>query len=163
MLLNFTYYSNYVDLIKMELNAISTVSPSTSPPRKFAILGSGPLPLTSLCILETLSKSPDQNSQKHPPVTVHNVDHDQHAIRTSSELCRKLGYSTSEMRFHCADVKSHSLDLDDFDVVYLAALVGMSSELKGELVEGIVRRMKPGALLLLRSAHSLRGLLYPVC
>lgn len=139
----------------MELNAIASVKPD-QPLKKFAILGSGPLPLTSLCILQALKQ------QNHPPVSVHNVDHDSWAISASSELCRKLGHNKDSMNFHCADAKSKSLDLYDFDVVYLAALVGINNEQKNDAILEIVSNMRPGALLMLRSAHSLRGLLYPV-
>ena len=155
MILIFTYDDNYVDLVRMELNAIASVT-FDRPPSKFAILGSGPLPLTSLCILEALKQ------QSHPPVSVHNVDHDPRAISTSTELCRKLGHNAVSMNFHCADAKSKSLDLYVFDVVYLAALVGINNEQKKDAILEIVSRMRPGALLMLRSAHSLRGLLYPV-
>lgn len=157
MLLKFTYYDNYVDLVRMELNAISSVTlDEQEGPLQLAVLGSGPLPLTSLCILETLNK------QKNQSVCIHNIDHDPWAISTSTELCRRLGHSPNTMCFHCVDVKSPSLDLYAFDVVYLAALVGTSREQKHDLVLDLVSRMRPGALLMLRSAHSLRGLMYPV-
>lgn len=121
MLLSFTYYDNYMDLVRMELNAIASVT-LDQPPSKFAILGSGPLPLTSLCILQALKQ------QNRSPVSVHNIDHDPWAISASTELCRKLGHDTVSLNFHCADAKSKSLDLYEFDVVYLAALVGISNE-----------------------------------
>lgn len=155
MLLSFTYYQNYVDLVRMELNAIASVT-LDEPPRKFAVLGSGPLPLTSLCILKALNKS------GQGPVSVHNVDRDPWAISTSATLCRRLGHDPNTMQFNCADAKSPTLDLYEFDVVYLAALVGITSKQKHDHVLELVSRMRPGALLMLRSAHSLRGLLYPV-
>lgn len=155
MLLTFTYYDNYMDLVRMELNAIASVT-LDQPPSKFAILGSGPLPLTSLCILQALKQ------QNRSPVSVRNIDHDPWAISASTELCRKLGHDTVSMNFHCADAKSKSLDLYEFDVVYLAALVGISNEQKNDAILEIVSHMRPGALLMLRSAHSLRGILYPV-
>lgn len=98
MLVDFKYYDNYVELIRMELNAISSVS-WKEPRRKFAILGSGPLPLTSLCILNIL------NQEHHQAVCIHNVDRDPRAISSSAELCRKLGHTTNTMCFHCVDVK----------------------------------------------------------
>lgn len=55
------------------------------------------------------------------------------------------------------------LDLAGFDLVYLAALVGSSQRDKERLLVGVVERMRMGALLVVRTAHSLRGLLYPVC
>jgi len=52
--------------------------------------------------------------------------------------------------------------LEDTDVVYLAALVGSTQLEKEKLLVGVASRMKAGSLLLVRSAHGLRTLLYPV-
>lgn len=139
----------------MELNALASVA-LDEPPRKFAVLGSGPLPLTSICILNALNKA------SGGPVSVHNVDIDPWAISASSKLCRRLGHESDTMQFHCTDASSPTLNLYEFDVVYLAALVGISTKQKQDHVLDLVSRMRPGAMLMLRSAHSLRGLLYPV-
>ncbi|KAL8930868.1 MAG: hypothetical protein Q9208_000409 [Pyrenodesmia sp. 3 TL-2023] len=154
MLLNFTYYANYIDLIRMEMNAIASVSKG-SRPKAFGVLGSGPLPLTSICILQSFKKNKE-------PVSVHNFDRDSQAISRSSELCCKLGYSRDEMHFQRLDVMTDRCDMFDFDVVYLASLVGITGEEKQTAISNIVKQMCPGALLVIRSAHSLRGLLYPV-
>ena len=53
-------------------------------------------------------------------------------------------------------------DLSDFDVVYVAALVGATSKEKREIFSKVLERMRPGALLVVRTAHALRKLLYPV-
>jgi nicotianamine synthase len=66
------------------------------------------------------------------------------------------------MDFCCADVKSEGFDLYGFDVVYLAALVGSNDGEKQEVIATVTKRMRPEALLVLRSAHSLRSLMYPV-
>lgn len=47
LLSTFPYYSNYVDLTRLELAALQAVDPM--PPQKIAFIGSGPMPLTSLC------------------------------------------------------------------------------------------------------------------
>ncbi|KAL8906857.1 MAG: hypothetical protein Q9207_001784 [Kuettlingeria erythrocarpa] len=154
MLLSFTYHANYVDLIRMELNAIASVGKGFRP-RSFAVLGSGPLPMTSICIMQSLKKDEEA-------VTVHNFDRDPHAILRSSELCCKLGYSCDEMRFQLLDVMTGRYDMLDFDVVYLASLVGITNEEKQKAISNVVKQMRPGALLVIRSAHSLRGLLYPI-
>jgi nicotianamine synthase len=52
-------------------------------------------------------------------------------------------------------------DLAGYDLVYVAAMVGPHRGDKSRVVEHLYRRMRPGALLLARSAHSLRTLLYP--
>lgn len=152
-LLNFTYYDNYTDLIRMEMNALAS---SVTKPRlrKFAVIGSGPLPLTSICLSRLLSGQGG--------AFVHNIDRDPWAISTSAQLCARLGYTLEQMRFQCADVHDQRLDLYGSDVVYLAGLVGINEDDKQEAISRIARQMSPGALLILRSAHSLRGLLYPV-
>lgn len=47
-------------------------------------------------------------------------------------------------------------------MVYVAALVGVCSEHKQEILVKVVKKMRPGSLVVLRSSHSLRRLLYPV-
>ena len=47
-------------------------------------------------------------------------------------------------------------------MVFLAALVGMRREEKRGVIEHLVRHMRPGALLVARSAHGARAFLYPV-
>lgn len=155
MFLNFTYYDNYIDLIRMELNALDSVTSGTQRRKKFAVLGSGPLPMTSLCISQSFDNDEDA-------VVVHNVDRDPWAISKSTALCRRLGYCPEKIRFHCADVEEQTFDLRGFDVVYLAGLVGTTSEKKQEIIGKVVEQMSPGAMLILRSAYSLRSLLYPV-
>ncbi|KAL9580552.1 MAG: hypothetical protein Q9203_006257 [Teloschistes exilis] len=152
-LLNFTYYDNYTDLIRMEMNALAA---SVTKPRlrKFAVIGSGPLPLTSICLSRLLSGQGG--------AFVHNIDRDPWAISKSAQLCARLGYTLEQMRFQCADVHDQRLDLYGSDVVYLAGLVGITEDDKQDAISRIARQMSPGALLILRSAHSLRGLLYPI-
>ena len=53
-------------------------------------------------------------------------------------------------------------DLGGYDVVFLAALVGMDEEEKARVLGHLERYMTPGAVLLVRSAHGARGFLYPV-
>ncbi len=78
------------------------------------------------------------------------------------DLCRALGHSPETMCFQCADASSPDVDLSSFDVVYLAALVGSCSKHKHNILADVAKRMKPRGLVVLRSAHSLRKLLYPV-
>jgi nicotianamine synthase len=150
-LTQFPYFSNYVDLTRMELAAIHAVN--ASPIKKIAFLGSGPLPLTSLRLCHTLSNN----------ITVLNIDNNSLAISQSSNLCARLGRRGRGMEVKCSDAGSELCDLKDFDVVYLAALVGSSQEEKEGLLVGVVGRMREGAVLVVRSAWGLRRLLYAVC
>lgn len=149
----FTYYSNYVDLTRLELNMILALS--IEPPRKFAFIGSGPLPLSSICIADLLAR---ENGEK---ALVQNIDNDRRAIEQSSEMCRTLGVHAECLRFQCAEATAAE-GLEEYDVVYLASLVGTTQTQKSDIISNVVKHMRPGALLVLRSAHSLRSLLYPV-
>jgi nicotianamine synthase len=148
-LMDFPYSNNYVDLTHLELAAIHSVDPT--PIRKIAFIGSGPLPLTSLQLLQI---SPSI-------LEILNIDHNCTAIAQSSTLCERLGSKGKGMHFLCAE--AGSCDLRDFDVVYLAALVGSTQVEKGELLKGVVANMREGAILVIRSAHGLRRVLYAVC
>lgn len=69
------------------------------------------------------------------------------------------------MSFACTDVSAEDHEgtmWADFDVIFLAALVGMDTSSKLAILEGLVRKLKPGALVVARSAKGLRGVLYPV-
>ena len=139
----------------MEMNALDSVKADFEP-RTFVILGSGPLPLTSLCISQYYS---DRHRGR---VTCHNVDQNVKAVSLSSDSCRTLGHNEKDIHFQCADATSAKVDLFQYDVIYLAALVGACSETKQEILSSVVGQMRPGAIVVLRSAHSLRTLLYPV-
>lgn len=171
---SFPYYDNYEELTRLELCAI--LSATKTAPRRVAFIGSGPLPLTSLCLLQALkekrgvvqrmSASPGsaaggvQDDDKEE-VVVLNVDYDEAAIAASLSLCLALGEAGRGMEFICAEATSADKDLAEFDVVYLAALVGMSQGDKEGIILQVVDRMRPGALLVVRSSWGLRTCLYP--
>lgn len=139
----------------MELSALSSISADETL-KEFAIIGSGPLPLTSLCILQALER------RGSGPPCVYNIDNDPAAISESSKLCCRLGHGEDAMCFQCADAMTDTLNLGRFDVVYVAALVGTCYEQKINIIRNTVKTMRPGGLVVLRTAHSLRILLYPV-
>ncbi|GFP87924.1 nicotianamine synthase [Phtheirospermum japonicum] len=70
---------------------------------------------------------------------------------------------SGRMEFRTTDIMDVSGPmLRDYDVVFLAALVGMEVEEKMRVVEYLAEHMAPGAILMLRSAHGARAFLYPV-
>jgi nicotianamine synthase len=146
-LTSFPYYTNYLALSRLEASLIESFMPHQ--PKKLAFIGSGPLPLTSLCMLDHF-----------PRATVHNIDRDAGALQLSRELCDALG--CTRMRFACEDVSAPTGAWDGFKVVFLAALVGMSAGEKIAVLKGLAGKLGPGTLVVARSARGLRGVLYPV-
>lgn len=168
----FPYFKNYLDLTMFELNNIMTASKAAETactgPRKFAFLGSGPMPLTSLCILSwlrdcssnILTQTLYANHNTAGALEVYNIDRDANAIALSQKLCDVLGKKGEGMRFVCDDAGSDGYDLKTFDVIYMAALVGRSQAEKEEVMLNIASRMRAGALLVVRTAWNLKTCLY---
>lgn len=97
---------------------------------------------------------------------MHNIDRDSSALSISRDLCSRLGYA-DRMSFACTDVSAEesgggTTQWADFDVVFIAALVGMNTPSKLGILGTLVRKLKPGTLVVARSAKGLRGVLYPV-
>ncbi len=90
-----------------------------------------------------------------------NIDCDASAIAASLELSMALGEPGRGMEFICAEATSPAGDLAEFDVVYMAALVGVSQAEKEGIVLEVVGRMRKDALLVVRSAWGMRTCLYP--
>ncbi|KAF2155444.1 nicotianamine synthase 3 [Myriangium duriaei CBS 260.36] len=154
----FPYLNNYVDLTRMELCAMGAVDPES--PRSVAFIGSGPLPLTSLALLEALS--PYATAGRTTSVTkVTNIDNCQAAIDASQAMCDRLAIPPTSMLFCQAEAGDLGFDLSQYDAVYLAALVGATQEQKERLIESVVSRMRLGSLLVTRSCQGLKTLLYP--
>ncbi|TQN66482.1 Nicotianamine synthase [Colletotrichum shisoi] len=146
---SFPYLEQYYQLTRMEANTLDTAVGETqlSRPRKIAFLGSGPMPFTALCMRSKLGDD----------VEIINIDRSEEAIRHGTLVACRLG---DNMRFVKADVASVPDDLRDCDVVHFAALVG-DEEQKLDLLIGVAKAMKKGALIMLRSTDSLRQCLYP--
>ena len=125
--------------------------------------------MTSICFATIL----------RPPLRTHNVDCDAHAIAVLSQLCARLGGLGGTgskvgvgctgtamdkallMTFERADASTVE-GLAAFDVVFVAGLVGSESVAeKTRILANVVRRCRPGALIVLRSAHGVHQLLYP--
>ncbi|GLJ23059.1 hypothetical protein SUGI_0435160, partial [Cryptomeria japonica] len=148
----FPYYSNYINLASMEFNALCGKN-IPSPISKLAFVGSGPMPLSSIVL-----------AKQHMPSTLfENYDIDQEANSMASRLVISDPELSKRMIFHTSDINDVGKDkLAEYDVVILAALVGLKREQKVEIIELLGRNMRPGAALLLRSAKGARSFLYPV-
>ncbi|BAF22621.1 nicotianamine synthase 3 [Oryza sativa Japonica Group] len=148
----FPYFNNYIQLAQLEYALLARHLPAAPPPSRLAFLGSGPLPLSSLVL-----------AARHlPAASFHNYDICADANRRASRLVRADRDLSARMAFHTSDVAHVTTDLAAYDVVFLAALVGMAAEEKARMVEHLGKHMAPGAALVVRSAHGARGFLYPV-
>ncbi|RCV45141.1 hypothetical protein SETIT_9G429600v2 [Setaria italica] len=147
----FPYFSNYINLSKLEYDLLVRYIPGLAPSR-VAFVGSGPLPFSSLVL-----------AARHLPNTVFdNYDRSGAANDRARKLVRADEDLRKRMTFHTVDVANLTDELGKYDVVFLAALVGMAAEDKAKVVAHLGRHMADGAALVVRSAHGARGFLYPV-
>ncbi|KAJ1292511.1 hypothetical protein BS78_02G397000 [Paspalum vaginatum] len=148
----FPYFNNYILLSELEHGLLSRHVPGPAPPARVAFVGSGPLPLSSLVL-----------AARHlPSASFDNYDICGEANERARRLVRGDAGLASRMAFRTSDVARVTRDLAAYDVVFLAALVGMAADEKARVVEHLGRHMAPGAALVVRSAHGARGFLYPV-
>ncbi|KAK3151410.1 hypothetical protein QOZ80_3AG0245570 [Eleusine coracana subsp. coracana] len=147
----FPYFSNYINLSKLEYELLVRYIPGLAPSR-VAFVGSGPLPFSSLVL-----------AAHHLPNThFDNYDMCGPANERAQKLFRADEDLRTRMSFHTADVATLTDVLGKYDVVFLAALVGMAAEEKASVVAHLGRHMADGAALVVRSAHGARGFLYPI-
>ncbi|KAK3418720.1 hypothetical protein EUGRSUZ_H03291, partial [Eucalyptus grandis] len=146
----FPYYGNYLKLAQLEFTLLT--QHCTHVPNKVAFVGSGPLPLSSIVL-----------ALNHLTTTsFHNYDMDPLANSKAARLISSDPDLSKRVLFHTCDVLKVTEELKEYDVVFLAALVGMDKEEKARAIEHLGRYMKSGAILMVRSAHGARVFLYPV-
>lgn len=145
-LARFPYLDNYRDLTALEVHAVAGVRPDPGVPR-VCVLGSGPLPLTALLTARALG------------VPVDAVDLAAEATELATGVLRRVP-GGDLVRTHRADARTFC-DVERADVVVVAALVGLDPQDKREVIGAVADRMRSGAVLVVRSAHRLRALLYP--
>jgi nicotianamine synthase len=146
-LAGFPYLDNYRRLARLELDTLARVAPAAAPPARVAFLGAGPLPLSALLVAEALGTS----------VAVDAVDCDPAALDAGQRVSAALGWEG--VRFLGGDALT--LDVADYDLVMVAALVGATPSAKEVVLQRLAGAMRPGSLLLARSARAARTLLYP--
>nr|GMD42286.1 nicotianamine synthase [Ipomoea batatas] len=147
----FPYFDNYLKLSLLEFDLLSRHC-GVAPPRRLAFVGSGPLPLSSIVLATCHLTATD----------FHNYDIDPAANSMAARLVGSDPGLARRMFFHTADIMGVTCDLKEYDVVFLAALVGMDKEEKGRAVDHLAKYMAPGSVLVVRSAHGARAFLYPV-
>ncbi|GAA0168306.1 hypothetical protein LIER_23054 [Lithospermum erythrorhizon] len=146
----FPYFNNYIKLSLLEHNILA--QKCTQAPTTIAFVGSGPLPLTSIVLASNHLKN----------TIFHNYDIDHVANSMASKLIESDSDLSKRMFFHTVDILDVTIELKKYDVVFLAALVGMEKKDKIGVIEHLAKNMNPGAFLMMRSAHGARAFLYPV-
>jgi len=144
-LARFPYLGNYGQLAQLEHDAVGRHG-GGRPVRRALFVGAGPLPLSSLLLARWLG------------VVVDNLDNDPTAVDAARAVASGIGARDLAFRH---DELAACDDLSAYDLVVLAALVGLTPEQKRHHLRHLLQVMAPGALLLARSAHGLRTLLYP--
>lgn len=141
--LKFSYYKNYECLTAREWRMVTREHPKA---KNVVFLGSGPLPLTAIILA------------KEHKCNVTLVDLDEHAITLSRHLIQMLGLS-SQIRVVQGNAETYR-EIADVDVVYIAALVGRTPEEELRVYQNLASHMGRTSLLLARSTHTSRTLLY---
>jgi SAM-dependent methyltransferase len=151
-LAGFPYLDNYRRLARLELDTLARVPVPASPaagrfPRRVVFLGAGPLPLSALLVADALEAPVDA------------VDCDPIAVDAGRRVADALSRGSQRVRFVEGDALT--LDVADYDLVMVAALVGATPVAKQAVLRRLAGAMRPGSLLLARSARAARTLLYP--
>ncbi|XP_019096437.1 PREDICTED: nicotianamine synthase 1-like [Camelina sativa] len=120
---------------------------------KIAFVGSGLIPLSPIILAKT----------RLPNTMFHNFDIDPQANALASRLISGDPDLSTRMIFHTTDLLKMTKEvLSDYDVVFVAALVGLDKKAKVKAIEHLEKHMAPGSLLMLRSRHGLRAFLYHI-
>jgi hypothetical protein len=141
-LARFPYLDNYRRLTALEIRLLTH---SGGVPTSVAVLGCGPLPLSALGYADALG------------CPVVGLDRDPAAVTLARQVAARIG--AAGVRFEQADAAD--VGLTGYDAVVLAALVGETPSAKAAILDRLAGAMRPGAMLLARSARGLRTLLYP--
>jgi nicotianamine synthase len=144
-LMSMPYEKNYRQLSRLEVMSMRIPGRTTGLNALF--VGSGPLPLSAICMATEFN------------YTVTCMDLDRNAVNLSRRVVSALNLKNRLYTDWCQALEYPNYK--DFDVVILAALVGSTSTDKQIIVEYIAKNMKPGSFLLVRSADGARELLYP--
>src|SRR5690606_9512392 len=132
------YLDQYRRLVRVESGLLSAFLDGPAP--SLAFIGSGPLPLSCLLLANDLG------------VVVDGFDHDSAAVDAARHVVSRIG---GDARIREADAAE--VNLSRYDVVVLAALVGTTPGEKARILGRMRATMKPGAIVVARSARGLRS------
>lgn len=140
---DFIYYSNYNDLTDLEYANIKLYKNKIN---NALFIGGGALPLTAIILANKFDIK----------VTILEIDNSSYEL--SQKLITKLGL---ENKIQIINVNAHNYNYyGDYDVIYLAAMVGDGQVQKDNLINIIANQVHTETILLVRSAFGMKELLY---
>lgn len=139
----FWYYKNYEQLVELEYSSITCVCKDV---KNFLFIGGGPLPLTAILLCKKYG------------LTCTVLEKDLESYAMSVALLQVLGLSDGVQVLHI-DAEDYT-KYSTFSLIYLAAMVGQDEVSKNKIISLIHHKIKKGKLLLCRSSHGTRKLLY---
>lgn len=148
---DFMYYENYQLLVEFEMKCLAEyIFPLkiVDEIAEIVIVGSGPLPLTSIVVLQHL----------HQSAQIVNYDHNEEANVMGAGIVASYGLENRVNFVQCTALNIETLH--NADVVYMAALVGNNAQEKREIISHLYKIMKPGAILAARCSTGLREFIY---
>ncbi|PMB70828.1 putative nicotianamine synthase 4 [Beauveria bassiana] len=122
-------------------------------PESIAILGSGAMPETAVWV-KVWAKQRDKRVQIHSLELL--PERLEKSIKVIDALC-----DLQDCTFESGDIRAVPRDLREYDAVYFNASVGRTTTEKEDLLLHVVSRMRPGAVVLARSTHSIKTMVYP--
>jgi predicted O-methyltransferase YrrM len=142
----FPFYSGYVSSAEF-IGSILKRKFVQKPVKKILYVGSGALPLNPLLLFETTK------------IKIDAVERDPASYRASRDLIKKLDLQKSIKIFNkdIIDIK----DLNKYDVVICAILVGENSIRREQYLNAIIKSMRKGAVLIIKNINFSRRILYP--
>ena len=141
----FTYYTNYKDLTRLEWNALASCSDHKH--HTVLFVGSGPLPMTAIILACNYN------------IRSTLIDNDPVAVELSRVLIQVLKLEQM-ITIICADGSSY-VNYNNFNVIFVAALVGTHSYQKEKIFNFIQKNASSHTHVIARSSWGKRKLLYP--
>lgn len=148
----FPYLENYHRLSRLELHTLAGAGHVPRQGHRVCFLGGGPLPLSALL------------THRHLGGAVDVVEKEPLAADLARRLFSRLapGPGLRVVEADAASTEHLAQLVPGCAVVVMAAHVGHTRDEKRAVLRAAGRAMDPGAYLVVRSAHGLRSLLYPV-
>ncbi len=140
---DFIYHNNYSDLINLEISNILIYKKDI---KNVLFIGGGPLPVSAILLANNFKYN----------ITI--LEKDERSYNISKDLINKLKLN-KKIKLILKLAEEYN-DYDQYDLIYLAAMVGNSQKEKDILLNKISMKSNLGSLIIIRSAFAMKKLLY---